>query len=390
MQRLHQVVVTGVAVPHDRPRETGQHLTRVDIGRGPATGVQVGQELGARHVHVGQVPFGAGGGLISVQHLGLTQQYAYPVHERAQQASGLAPYPGNEPDRHVHAQHRGDQLPRPVRRNMVAAHQVRRVRVGVRPVLGSPRRPRRRLTLGQGATPATTTRLNLELCHPRPRRRRRRVEHLPTIDRLHRRIRQVRRTIPATQRRAYDRLVRVGDPLQGRPRRTRLLARLPPGLLPQRPVSGLLTFLGVRAVRRRGLARVRRVPPCPPLQLADPIGKLGHLPVPLGQHSVAYRQLRRAQPRLRLDHLTQLCADLPQMGTGLPLGRQRRPQLLHIGGKHRQLIGHEDRCSPKPPTRPSRHAEQPTRSTRHPGQASLGMRIAGQRRETLTHPSDPC
>ena len=68
---------------------------------GPAAGVHRGEELGAGDVDVVQVPGGAGGGLVGVQHPGLAQQRPDPVHERAEPGGGLAADPGHEPGRDV-------------------------------------------------------------------------------------------------------------------------------------------------------------------------------------------------------------------------------------------------------------------------------------------------
>ena len=70
VQRAGEVVVARVAVADDGARVAGQDAAGVDGLFGPVAGVHRGEELGAGHVHVMQVPGDAGGGLVGVQHPG--------------------------------------------------------------------------------------------------------------------------------------------------------------------------------------------------------------------------------------------------------------------------------------------------------------------------------
>ena len=60
------------------PGVAGQDAAGVDGFAGPVAGVHGGEEPGARHVHVAQVPRGPGGGLVGVQHRGGGQQLPEP------------------------------------------------------------------------------------------------------------------------------------------------------------------------------------------------------------------------------------------------------------------------------------------------------------------------
>ena len=83
VHRVAEVVIAGVAVTHNGALVAGQHAAGVDVLRGPAAGVHGGEELGAGHVHIAQVPGGAGGGLVGVQHPSVAKQRPDAVHERA-------------------------------------------------------------------------------------------------------------------------------------------------------------------------------------------------------------------------------------------------------------------------------------------------------------------
>ena len=89
VQRIGEVLVPLVAVADDGALISGEDAAGVDRLAAPVTGVHGGEELGARHVHVAQLPGGPGGSLVGVQHPGGGQQH--PVHERRQQPGGLAP-----------------------------------------------------------------------------------------------------------------------------------------------------------------------------------------------------------------------------------------------------------------------------------------------------------
>jgi len=68
VRSVDEVGVAGVAVAHDGAGVAGQYVAGVDVGGGAAAGVHRGEELGARHVHVGQSALRASGGLIDVDH----------------------------------------------------------------------------------------------------------------------------------------------------------------------------------------------------------------------------------------------------------------------------------------------------------------------------------
>ena len=108
VQRVGEVLVSLVAVADDGAGVAGQDAAGVYGFFRPVPGVHRGEELGAGDVHVVQVPGGAGGGLIGVQHPGRVQQNTDPVHERAEAGSGLAADPGGEPGRDAHPGQRGD------------------------------------------------------------------------------------------------------------------------------------------------------------------------------------------------------------------------------------------------------------------------------------------
>lgn len=65
MQGL-QVLVAGVAIPHQHTGELSQHPAGVDRGRTAVTNVHQRQVFGAGHVHVGQGTGGAAGGFVGV------------------------------------------------------------------------------------------------------------------------------------------------------------------------------------------------------------------------------------------------------------------------------------------------------------------------------------
>jgi hypothetical protein len=210
---------------------------------------------------------------------------------------------------------------------VVAADQVRRMRMGAWPVLGTPGRPGRRLAFGHRPAAGAAAGLHPVLGYVRPRRRWRGLEHLPGVHPLHRRIRQFTPAPPATGRRTLDDLVRVGHLPQRRPGRPRLLARLATLPLAQRPIPPLAGRPGIRAIRRRRLTRGRPVPPDLPLKLTDPLNQLRDLPIPLGQR----RRMRLIPSRQHL----------PQPRVVLPLPPQHSPQLPHLKGTGTPRLAHE-------------------------------------------------
>ena len=125
VQRVGEVLISLVAVADDGAGVAGQDAAGVDRFAGPVAGMRRGEELGARDVHVAQVPGGPGGGLVGVQHRG-AKQSPEPVRERRQQPGGL-PHAGHEPGRDVHAGQRGDQPGGAGDRQVVRADRQRRL-----------------------------------------------------------------------------------------------------------------------------------------------------------------------------------------------------------------------------------------------------------------------
>src|SRR5262249_12182362 len=91
VQRVSEGLVSLVAVADDGARVAGQDAAGVDGLAGPVARVHGGEELGAGHVDVAELPGGAGGGLVGVEHASGGQQLPDPAHERAEAGGGLAP-----------------------------------------------------------------------------------------------------------------------------------------------------------------------------------------------------------------------------------------------------------------------------------------------------------
>ncbi len=228
-------------------------------------------------MHVRHLPIGTPWRLVHMHHLGLPQQLADPLQERPQPPGGLAPHPGHEPHRHLHAQHAAKQPRRPAHRHVVGHGQVGRLRMHLRAVLGPAGHPRRRLPDAGRPTDRAGARLDQVGGHHRARRGRRDLEHLPRLRGGDRHVGKVA-PAPSTDRRgAHHGVVRVAHLGQGRPWLAGLLAGLAPGAAPQRPVLRLAGLLGVGAIGTGRPIGVGRVPARPAFQLGDPVAQHRHL-----------------------------------------------------------------------------------------------------------------